>query len=352
MRNNKPRTTLTGITGILLAVFIVAGCATTPKDVHVWGADGNFDRIRQELRQNPREDIRVAAAMELGKGNHVWGIKDLVTLSKDPSAKVRLAAVEGLGNYAGREVYNAIIQRTGDTSKLVARTAENILRTWGQETVEVLLEGLEDRNYKVRAASTMVLARMKDGRIAPALMQRLKLDDNSVVRREAAKALGNMGYAPAKPLLFQVKNKDASSEVAMEAEKALAKIGGPVTDLVIAVVPAFSSDGADNAIGKKITDALNAKLVKKQIGNIVRVFNFDVLGGDMVSMAMDAAQKVQAQQVMYARVKQQANMLEITLYRVDVNSGNVLQQEQKKGYESKAEGLIDSLVSLFISRFS
>jgi HEAT repeat protein len=66
----------------------------------------------------------------------------------------------------------------------------------GEPAVPALIETLNDRDPKVRAAAAMALARIGSQAKAavPALIKALK-DKDPDVRREAARALGQMGPA-------------------------------------------------------------------------------------------------------------------------------------------------------------
>jgi len=334
-----------------LAALLQAGCAVTAKNIHDWGYKGDYDRIRQELRQNPGEDVRTASAIELGKGNYAFGIPDLVRLSTDPSPKVRLAAVESLGQYAGKEVYAALIQRSADDNAGVARVAEKILRTWGQETVDFLLEALLDRNYQVRQAAVKVLGRMSDSRVGPALMDCAQRDDNAAVRREAVVALGNLGYDAARKLLFTLKNSDPSTEVTLEAERALAKFGGAVNQIKLLVLPIKAAKELA-APAAKLQEALTGALVKAKLAQLLPGQEGSAPEkSELNAWAVAEAKKAGADQVLFGKLELEANRLSATLYRVDTANGQLLQQERVLGYQGQDEKLCREAGEALVTRF-
>lgn len=329
------------------------GCATSASDIHAWGGKGDYDRIRTELHKNPQEDIRIAAAIELGKGNYSWGISDLVILSRDPIPAVRLAAIDALGHYAGAEVYGAIIQATGDENENVGRTAESILSTWQSETIDFLIEALQNRNYKVRLSSVKVLGKLKDSHIGPALIDRAVHDEHSSVRREAAKMLGSMGYAQAKQALFKLKNKDQSKEVSLEAEAAISKIGGTIFPFKLAVLSFVSQNEQVSVLAKKAADSFREALVSSNICGVMPAsggvsLNFS---DDISAKAAALGKDINADQVIYGVMEKDANKIKVKAYRIEVSSGRLLQQEQLEGYIEDAEKTIENTAKQLVSRF-
>lgn len=333
--------------GILTLVLLIGACGTSAGDIHSWGRSGDFERIRQELFANPPEEIRLAAAMQFGAANSGLVIPDLVTLSLDPSAQVRLAAVQSLGAYAGRQVYNAILQRISDDNRRVSEAAERILRTWGSESIEVMFEALEDRNFRVRVAAVQVLGRMKDHRVGNHLADRARLDDNSLVRREAVRGLGNLGFQPARKLLFKLKNTDQSKEVALEAERALAKIGGSVEQAKIAVA-AFGQGRYG-----KLAAMVKTKLEKAMVGaNLCAVVMPDGLPESReAKAALSWGAAGGAGQVVVITLKPEKTRVHVKAVRLEVGSNKLLQQEEATGYSGDMVDVVDELVKRFVERF-
>lgn len=339
----------TSASKMLLPVLsvLLLGCATTASDIHSWGGSGDFDRIRQELTAHPAQDIRIAAAMQFGSANSGLVIPDLVGLSLDRSAEVRLAAVQSLGAYAGRQVYGAILQRCADDNREVSEAAEQILRTWGSESVEVMFEALNDKNYRVRAAAVQVLSRMTDARVGHHLVDRARLDDNSLVRREAVRGLGNLRFEPARKLLFSLKNTDPSSEVALEAEQALAKIGGQVSRVKVVVAPiaALWKNKDAGVLRERISQAL----VSAKVCDVLMP-ETEPAGTDRKAMC-DWARVAGADQIVLVEMTRDKNRVNIRLSRLSVEESRLLQQEEATGYEGNMDRPLRDMVDLFIRRF-
>lgn len=337
---------------LLFLVAAVSGCATTANSIHDWGKAKDYGRIRQELRKEPSQEVRVAAAVELGRANCSQSITDLVSLSRDPASEVRKEATSSLGHCAGAEVYNALIERTGDESQDVTRVAETVLRTWGAETVTFLLDALSNRNYRVRAAAVKVLGTMSDEQVGPALMETATRDDNSLVRREAVTALGVRNYAPAKKLLNALRNKDPSKEVALEAERALAKLGGTISDTKVLVLPLGSAEAALSRIGREAAEALSRRLIQGRLCQVLSARDDVSLNGpDLRKAALDEGVKAGADQVLYGTVERDRNRVTLTLILAPVGGGPVVQQEKASGYESDKDKLIEDLAKTFGSRY-
>jgi len=333
-------------------ILFVSACAVTADDVHSWGYHGQYEKISRTVRGNPPEEVRVAAAIELGKGDFAWGIDDLVRLAADPSPRVRLAAVEALGHYAGARVYSALIQRTGDENAEVMRAAESVLRTWSEaEAIDFLLAALTDTNYRVRASALRVLGGLRDPRIPAALVERARRDDNPLVRRAAVQGLGALGYKPARLLLWEIKNTDTATEVALEAEGALGKIGGRVTDSSFAVLlPAAERDLRDSAT--LVRDAVVRELGAAHLGELAPGDDAPVAAsGDLSALALERGRTHKVDQVIAGRVRRSGNTLTATLYRYDVASGRLAQQEEVTGYDDKRAALAEELAKLFVQRY-
>jgi len=333
---------------LLLGTCTIA-CGTTADDVHRWGRRGQYERIRQVLSGQPAEPVRVAAAVEFGAGHCPFAIPDLVLLSRDASPRVRLSAVEALGRYAGREVYTAILERCGDDNQTVSDAAGRILRTWGDESVDVLIEALSDRNYRVRVAAVQVLGTMRDPRIGHHLVERAKRDDNSLVRREAARALADSGFAAARPVLYELSRCDPSPEVALEAERALARIGGFVFPFKVVVMPAAngSKDLAETA--DLLDRQLEEALVSRRLCEVLAVQSGGKPGVD-ASAAAAFGRLHKADQVVWGRVESTEGQLRLQLFRLDVASGKMLQQESADGYVDEGDSAVRTLVDQFLSR--
>ena len=333
-------------------LFMAASCAITPDTIHGWGRRGNYDSIREEMRKNPSEDIRIACAMELGKGNYVFGIPDLVTLSRDQSPRVRIAAVEGLGQYAGAEVYNAIIQCTGDANEEVSRAAEAVLRTWSTEAVGFVLDAMKDRNYRVRAAAARMLAVMKDSRAGQALVQAAQSDDSFIVRREAVRAIATMGYQPGKKTLYRLKYTDTSPEVSIEAEQALKKLGGNVFAYKVVVLPFRSTGGfgerAAAMVGPDLSSALSGGAVCTVIGATVPA---PEPGVELVKWAFETGKSAGADQVIFGQVLKDGDTMVIRATREDLTDTAIVQHEESRARIGDERKAVDALVKSLVSRF-
>lgn len=333
----------------LASALLCSACGITADQVHKWGYNGQYERIRGTLSQQPAEAVRVAVAAELGKGDYPFGIPDLVTLTHDASYKVRAAAVSGLGQYAGAEVYNAIIQSSGDENTEVARAAEQVLRTWGEESTPFLIEAAEDRNYKVRAAAISILGRMSDRQVPNILLNHAQRDDNNIVRREAVRAIGNKGLTNAKTALYKIKNTDSSSEVSLAAEEALGKIGGNILDKNLLVVSFNSADDYLDKYIDPLTSAISSKIVANHLCEVKQLKQ--ELGADLQNALLELGRTNNVDEVIGGDMTREHGKMTINLIRLDVQKGTIIQQESYTGLESQANQVIDQLTKRLISRF-
>lgn len=331
-----------------LLAALAGGCATTASDIHGWGEDGKFSRIRQALRKTPSTAVRVAAAEEMGQVTNPKQIPDLVALSQDVAPEVRLQAVQGLGQLAGAQVYSAVLQRTGDDNAAVARAAERILTTWSDESVDFVLRALSDRSYRVRAAAVQMLARFKFRRVGRAVCDKARSDDNALVRREAAKSLGNMRYPGCNMTLYRLKTSDAATEVQLEAERALAKIGRNVMNIKLVVIPPRLGDGIKL---DTLVPELCRKVRQERLCDVTQAKTSGEAEADLASETLRLAREQKADQAVYSLVERDANRLKVRVVRLAVASGKILQEEKLTGYEARSDELVNKITTLFVQRF-
>ncbi len=333
-----------------LAAFslLTSGCGITAEQIHKWGHKGQYDRIRAALSEQPDENVRIAAAAELGKGDYAFGIPDLIKLSKDASSKVRAAAVTALGQYAGAEVYNTIIQRTGDDNIEVARSAEQILRTWSEETVPYLVEAVSDRNYKVRVAAVTILGRMKDPQVPKVLQDKAQRDDNNVVRREAVRAIGNLGLTSARQLLYKIKPTDTSQEVVLVAAEALAKIPGNITDISLLLLP-FQTPADLRNIAVSLDTTIAAQITSNKLCQLMQ--GPETITSNLQSHMLDTAKNMNVDQVVSGTISQKSGKITIDLLRLDAKTGATIQRESYTGLKTQSTEVVRELTRRFIAKF-
>ena len=222
----------------------------------------------------------------------------------------------------------------------MSESANRILKTWSSESVEFLLEALGDENFKVRLSSTKVLSSFTDARVAPAIMKRLKLDDNSLVRTEAIKSLGKLEFFGAKKLIFKVKMQDKDSRVSAEAEKVLLKMEGLITREKVLVF----FWGPEN---KDLVQKLSGELRENRLCNLLinsKSFNSK-------KEAMEEAKKLGATMLITGEVKKESNLKVITVERYNLKENLLIQSFVEKGFEGESQKIYQKITKKVVGKF-
>lgn len=345
------RISVTACPVVLLAV-VLAGCGVTVEDIHRWGAEARYQQIRDALKGSQDENIQEACAIQLGRGHFEWAIPDLIALTHEPSPRVRLAAVQALGAYAGRDVYLAILQRLGDPNASVAESAERILRTWGSETYDVVMEALSDRSFEVRAAAAGLLGRMGGAAAGSALLRVAQTDQNPVVRREAVRALGRMKYAPAASFLYHMQATETANEVALEAGKALEAIGGFAYTQRLAVAPPAASPGLE-PLSLEVVNALRTGTAKARLCPVVP-WPLDPavkVNQRSVASVLKSLEGSDVDDLLVVVVGREDNRVVVNLERYRVAGQELVQSEKVVGYLTEKETLTQDAINAFIRNY-
>ncbi len=154
--------------------------------------------------------------------------KDIVQLEKDvadPSARVRISAVNALGKVGGEKALALLESALVDLDATVRKCAASSLGQIGGEKALALLEKtLADPSPSVRSDVAEALFNVSEEK-AVALLEKALQDQSFIVRTSAAKALGQIGSAKAVALLAK-SLEDLHPNARMFAEDALGEIGG------------------------------------------------------------------------------------------------------------------------------
>lgn len=150
---------------------------------------------------DPQAEVRRAAAWALAQvgkqamsAARVVGALFAVLESGDPL--VREAAITALGSIKHADVPNALLWALGDPEAPVREVAADAVGRLGKETIQVLIDALDNEYPAIRAAVATAVAKIakqysKADAATPALIKRLS-DYDADVRRIAAEALGQI----------------------------------------------------------------------------------------------------------------------------------------------------------------
>ncbi len=221
---------------------------------------------------------RARAARKLGVPGRTANVADLEPLLGDPEPAVRRSAVEALGAIGGAGVVPALLAaargadgvRPESEAAAVREAVVAALAAAGEAAVPGLLEGIADRQPRVRECAVAALGAIGGERAADALTPALD-DDRSALRQLAARALSRAaGPRAVGPLARAIGHKDAATRrAAAEAlggtgsDDAVPPLQRALTDpdrgVQAAVVQALAALGRGGAI-----DALVAALVRPE----------------------------------------------------------------------------------------
>jgi HEAT repeat protein len=139
-------------------------------------------------------EARLKSIEEARTLNESEAVDVLIEGLKDRNSSIRMKAAEALGNYNHTRSKDALIQALGDNNSQVADQAKISLVQIGVSVVIPLISALETENTTHRANAAQVLGRLGDSRaIGP--LRRLQMESNdSEVQTKAAYALRKLDW--------------------------------------------------------------------------------------------------------------------------------------------------------------
>ena len=172
--------------------------------------------------------LRKAAIKALGDAGSTVAEPALLSLSKDPDASLRRAAIVSLASIRGRDfVRNLIIILKTDEDALVRERAVELLGNFESKAALPVVRGaLDDTDARVREAALEVVATMRDLACLADAMKILTQDPDPVVRIAAVATVQVVGRVDAVPVLITALS-DTSSAVRSAAAQALGEIHDP-----------------------------------------------------------------------------------------------------------------------------
>lgn len=217
-----------------------------------------FDEITNILLDDPKIDVRRAAARALGDTKHPAALPFLLEAlrdstwwyEKEESSSDLLTAIGKMGPAA----VDPLIQALGDKEGTVRKFAANLLGELGDEraldelgmtlydlhhevslaaalalakfgsrAVDILSEGLLHPETAVREHAIIGLGRIKDQRVVPFLLEMLH-DPERIVQKQAVQSLGEIRDQRTIPALEEIAANRADREMSVLAKQVLEKI--------------------------------------------------------------------------------------------------------------------------------
>ena len=348
-----PHPSVTLLHALLLvasAALLLPGCPTVAEQIDHLASQGRYQEVRDILRSSQVSAERELCAAHLGRAGFTWAIPDLVALSQAPTASSRLAAVNALSAFAGREAYTALLKRLGDSSDAVEEAADRILRRWWHESRDVVLEAASDSSSAVRAAAFSLLGRVGDAEALPHLLNALKSDDSPVVRRASARALGQLGLAAGAPALHLASISDTSTEVALEAAKALAALGGVVHNKRRLAMAPTTSPPELQAVATKLSQQLGQAIVQRRLVELVSV-PWPAECSDQQQMLKAAAEAGSSTEVLFITMGREENRVTVRLKVVELSTAVVRLEKSVTDYVDETDSIIAESIDAFINNY-
>ncbi len=218
-----------------------------------------FDEITTILLDDPKIEVRQAAAKALGYTGHLAALPYLMEALRDSfwwyerevEAGDLLTAIEKMGTVAVAPLIEALQDKEGTVRKFAAKLLGRLgdaraleplsmalydmhhevgkasaaaLANFGAPALDVLIEALSHPEMWIRIHSIQALSTIKDSRIVPVLLQMIN-DPEREVRKQVIQSLGELRDARALPMLQDIAANRADREFHALAKEALAKIG-------------------------------------------------------------------------------------------------------------------------------
>ncbi len=142
------------------------------------------------------EEVRWWAALGLETVPSEAALSDLATAARrDPSERVRAAAVRSLGWVDSEKAVMPLILATSDASSAVRQAAaEELARFKSPASLEAMVALFKDPDEDVRWAAVVAAGELRDEETVPALIEAMR-DPSPMVANAAERALQRMGKA-------------------------------------------------------------------------------------------------------------------------------------------------------------
>ena len=215
-----------------------------------------FDDITNILLDDPKIEVRQAAAKALGNTQHPKALPYLMEALRDPfwwyerelQAGDLLAAIEKMGAAAVEPLIEAlkdsegavrryaalVLGRIGDVRAIeplgmalydlhhdVGKASAEALATFGGTSFETLVEALDHPEIWIRIHSVDVLPKVREPRVALVLLEMLKDPEREVVKH-VIQAMGELKDPRTLPSLQEIMNNRADRELHALAKEAIA----------------------------------------------------------------------------------------------------------------------------------
>jgi HEAT repeat protein len=214
-----------------------------------------FDEITNVLLDDPKIEVRQAAARGLGNTGHpaalpyllealhdsYWwyereyaaddllsaiakmgtnAVKPLIEVLRDKEGTVRKFAAILLGRLGDLRAIEPLSMALYDMHHEVGKASAEALAQFGAPALDILVEALTHPEMWIRIHAVAALSTIRDGRVTPTLLEMLD-DPEREVKKQVVQALGKVKDSRAVPALQQIVANRADRELHVLAKQAL-----------------------------------------------------------------------------------------------------------------------------------
>ncbi len=334
----------------LLRITLLAGLALGAAHAadpakKVAGKDAEW--LVKKLPEAKYAPTKAAIIAEMGTKRDPALLPHLVHAAGDPAREVRVAALEGLAAFgpalADDQRDSAYMVGLQDASPEVVQAAREALAARLQAASDHGLDGLvgqlarlgkTGQAWQTRKSAVELLERMPTedgGKVDASITEIAQVERHPEVRRAAVLALGTRSVSAARPLLSKIRSKDPDEQVRMAAEDSLRRIGGPATNVVVAVLPfetkakklaSFTTDLQDYFTTSLAASEVAQVVERRQVAAIMSELKFQDTHIDD-GKAVKVGQMLRAGQVVTGSIQVTGDEVTCLAKRIDVETGKV-----------------------------
>ena len=229
-----------------ILALLLSGCSRTSEDIARWESNGNAKKLIDAL-QDPKVEIRIAAAEALGELKAEKAVNALGTLYSDAEDEAVLAAVKALASIKSNTATTPLIaalKLNNSEARLTAIITLGEMKATG--AVSALCESLSDSESANQYAAAQALGEIGDEKGSKSLAEQLN-SGSEKLRLDCVISLGKIGGEIATKGLISAMD-DKSPDIQKEAIDSLVALGNPAVIYVIEALKADSSQIRSGAI--------------------------------------------------------------------------------------------------------
>lgn len=217
---------------VLLVTPLLLTTVAPLASVRLWASPPGYETVSELIARldASSNEARIDAARRLGTIGSSQAVRPLLEVVDNADRDLRIAIYGALGRIGDERAIRVLAETFGDPeADLYERkvAAASLARIDDAEAAAALVSQLGAPERQVRLIATLSLAKMwgQRERAVPALIQRLKRDNDTLVRVQTVHALRNLSCGDAISGLIEA-TWDPAPEVRRAAARGLANFGG------------------------------------------------------------------------------------------------------------------------------